>query len=110
MIAVIADDITGAAELGGIGLRHGLNTELRTVVDDHSKADLLVIATDTRSKPEEEAVAEMVRLTRQLKELGPTFIYKKADSVLRGHVMAELEAQLKVLSYQRALLIPANPA
>lgn len=28
MIVVISDDITGAAELGGIALRYGLNTLL----------------------------------------------------------------------------------
>ena len=28
MIAVLADDLTGAAELGGIGLRYNLRVEL----------------------------------------------------------------------------------
>src|SRR3974390_1311193 len=28
MIGVIADDLTGAAELGGVGLRHGLRAEV----------------------------------------------------------------------------------
>ena len=28
MIGVIADDLTGAAELGAVGLRHGLSAEV----------------------------------------------------------------------------------
>ncbi|HEY4334894.1 MAG TPA: four-carbon acid sugar kinase family protein, partial [Puia sp.] len=110
MIAVIADDLTGAAELGGIGLRHGLTTEVRTTVGAATKADLLVIAADSRSKPEQAAIEEMTRITRSLRTLKPEFIYKKTDSVLRGHVLAELKTHLQVLDWQLALLVPANPS
>jgi uncharacterized protein YgbK (DUF1537 family) len=110
MIAVIADDFTGAAELGGIGLRHRLAVEISTVVNVSTKAGLLVIATDTRSMQREAAVAEMEKITRQLSLLQPEWIYKKVDSVLRGYVIPEIKAQLKALGGKRALLIPANPA
>ena len=43
MIVVIADDLTGAAELGGLGLRHGLTVEIVTDTDQYSQKDLLVI-------------------------------------------------------------------
>lgn len=121
MIAVIADDLTGAAELGGIGLRHGLKTEIRTVVPEHARAgnagrlptdnapDLLVIAADSRSKPEAAAIEEMTTITRALKTLQPEWVYKKTDSVLRGHVIAELNIHLEILGLGSALLIPANP-
>lgn len=121
MIAVIADDLTGAAELGGIGLRHGLRTEIRTIVPEHTRAgnagrlptdnapDLLVIAADSRSKPEPAAIEEMSTITRALKILQPQWIYKKTDSVLRGHVLAELNTHLEILGLESALLIPANP-
>jgi uncharacterized protein YgbK (DUF1537 family) len=110
MIAVIADDLTGAAELGGIGLRYGLSVEVNMEVNLSTKAELLVIAADTRSMGEEDAVKEMKRITRKLMLLQPEWIYKKVDSVLRGHVVAEINIQLKVSGMKRALLIPANPA
>ncbi|MFT2008888.1 four-carbon acid sugar kinase family protein [Pontibacter sp. 13R65] len=110
MIAVIADDLTGAAELGGIGLRFNLKVEINAAVNLNSKADLLVISTDTRSKPRVEAVEQMAKVTEELLQLNPTLIFKKVDSVLRGHVVAEIEAQLRVLQLKRALLVPANPA
>ena len=110
MIAVLADDLTGAAELGGIGLRYGFSVEINTAVPGTTKADLLIIAADTRSMEREQAVREIESLTKALSQLRPTLIYKKVDSVLRGHVVAEIKTQLKVLGLKRSLLVPANPA
>jgi D-threonate/D-erythronate kinase len=109
MIAVIADDFTGAAELGGIGWRFGLNVEVSTVVNAVSNAPLLVIDADTRSMQENDAVRIIEKLTKALLQIKPEWIYKKTDSVLRGHVVAELNAQLKLMGLQKALLVPANP-
>ena len=110
MIAVIADDFTGAAELGGIGLRYNLSVEISTAVIPATQADLLVIAADTRSGDEADAVIKMQELTRELLQLKPSLVFKKTDSVLRGHIMAEMKAQLAILQIPRALLIAANPA
>lgn len=110
MIAVIADDLTGAAELGGIGVRYGLRTEIRTTAGADTHADLLVIAGDSRSKNEMGAVEEMRTITRRLRSLQPEWVYKKTDSVLRGHVVAELEAHMQELDRRLALLVPANPS
>ena len=110
MIAVIADDLTGAAEIGGIGLRYNLKVEIVTTVNIDSSADLLIIATDTRSMPEEEALKEMEAVTEKLRQIGPDIIFKKVDSVLRGHVMSELKVHLQKLGLTKALLIPSNPA
>ncbi|MDB5149076.1 MAG: hypothetical protein JWQ57_3096, partial [Mucilaginibacter sp.] len=79
MIAVIADDLTGAAELAGIGLNHGLKTEVSTTVDERCDADLLVIATDTRSLPVATAKDIIHHLSVQLLQLQPQFIFKKID-------------------------------
>jgi uncharacterized protein YgbK (DUF1537 family) len=39
----------------------------------------------------------------------PEWIYKKVDSVLRGHVGIEIEAMLAATGQRRGLLVPANP-
>jgi len=109
MIVAIADDITGAAEIGGIGVRYGLKTMLSATGRASEKADLLVLYSNTRSLPEKEAVAQMERLTRTINGSEPELVYKKTDSVLRGHVVAELQAQLGVLQRRMALLAPVNP-
>jgi uncharacterized protein YgbK (DUF1537 family) len=110
MIAVIADDFTGAAELAGIGLRYHLKVELGARVNKDTTADLFVVATDTRSMSEAAAVEEMEKHTRELLALKPEMIFKKTDSVLRGHVLAELRAQLSLTGFEKAVLVSANPA
>ena len=110
MIAVIADDFTGAAELAGIGLRYHLNVELGTEVNKETDADLFVVATDTRSMSEHEAVEVMRKHTLHLLALEPEMIFKKTDSVLRGHVLAEIRAQLSLTGSEQVVLVAANPA
>ena len=57
MIAVIADDFTGAAELAGISLRYGLKTADRFANEVvASDADVLIVCTDSRSLSKEEAI------------------------------------------------------
>jgi uncharacterized protein YgbK (DUF1537 family) len=86
MIAVIADDFTGAAEIGGIGLRHGLNVIIETEPIRNRSADLIIIANDTRSLRADEASGQIAQITEHLMQLKPGFIFKKIDSVLRGNI------------------------
>ncbi len=109
MIAVIADDFTGAAEIGGIGLRRGLKVIIEPAVTGQEDTDLLVIATNTRSMPVEGAKKEIEKVTRQLIGLSPKYIFKKLDSVLRGHIYEELISQQKASAKKRVIVIPANP-
>lgn len=109
MIVVIADDLSGAAELAGIGLQFGMRVELHIGLNQPVDTDLLVIATDTRSMNEQKAVDEIETVATKVYELHPLMVYKKVDSVLRGHVLAELKAQLKISTLQKILLVPANP-
>ena len=111
MLAVIADDITGAAEIAGIGYDYGLKVVLTRQLEDHLPAcDLLVCITNTRSLPKEEAISQSLALGKKLTALGIDTLFKKTDSVLRGHVLAELEALLEATDKQGALLPPANPS
>ncbi len=109
-VAVIADDLTGAAEIGGIGLSYGLKVEIAKTVDPDTEADMLVIDTDARSKSQAEAVAAVAEVSRALNGLHPQLWYKKIDSVMRGHVLAEIKAQCEAMQLQKALIVPANPA
>lgn len=109
MIVVIADDLTGAAELGGLALRYGLSTEITTKINPASTADLLIIATDTRSLSKEGAEAVVQEVSAGLERLQPRLVFKKIDSVLRGHVLAEINIQKTQLNLKKALIVPANP-
>ncbi len=113
---VIADDITGAAEIAGIAYTQGLQVRLvcgGTVCSrDTATNSMTVIATDTRSMTEADAIAETHRILLPLSSEGErgSFIFKKTDSALRGHVVAELAALMEATGYQRAIYLPANPS
>ena len=120
---IIADDITGAAEMAGIAHRLGFSAHLQLCSPSSNThhlspntQQLLVLATDTRGINEEEAVAETKRITTNL--LSPSLtgrdgvglFFKKTDSALRGHVVAELAALMESMGYRRAVYMPANPS
>ena len=110
MIGVIADDLTGAAELGAIGWRHGLHAEIVRGGKPGSAAELVCVDTDSRSCEPKEAAKRAAAAAKMLRAAGAKWIYKKVDSVLRGQVTAEVEAVMRQLKLSRALLLPANPS
>lgn len=111
MTAVIADDITGAAEMAGIAHRLGLRVELTTDASAPRECDVLVVATDTRSLTAAEAANESAAIGAALAErIDVDRIFKKTDSALRGHVVEELAALLGATGYKKALYVPANPS
>jgi len=109
MIGVIADDLTGAAELAGIGLRYGLTAEVIVQGECNGKAELVCVDTDSRSCTANEAARRAAAAARELRKAGAAWIYKKVDSVLRGNVLAEAQAIQKALGLRGVLLAPANP-
>lgn len=110
MLAVITDDFTGAAEIGGLALAKGFSATIETRAVHPTSSDVLVLATNMRSMPAEVAREVSARLTTELMALRPTLIFKKVDSVLRGHIGPELAAMMEAEGKRRALLVPANPS
>ena len=112
---VIADDITGAAEIAGLAFSRG--QQVRLVCDAlppesiHAHDTLTVVATDTRSMTAAEATAATRRLAMGLPPppMGRC-LFKKTDSALRGHVVAELSALMEATGYRRAVFLGANPS
>jgi D-threonate/D-erythronate kinase len=110
MIGVIADDLTGAAELSVMGLRHGLRAEVVVKGQPSGEVDLVCVDTNSRSCIPEEAGRRAASAAKLLYDARARWIYKKVDSVLRGQVTAEVESVMKQLRLKRTLLLPANPS
>src|SRR6478672_4682359 len=110
MIVVAADDLTGAAELAGIGLRYNLKGELfmSSLETGDNSASFFIVCTDTRSMNNENAKAATASIATQIASIGPDFFYKKIDSVFRGHVLDELQVEMKLLNLKKALILGAN--
>ncbi len=108
-VRVIADDLSGAAEVAGVGCRYGISSGVQLDPSAVAGFPLTVFDTDSRSSDVSEA-AEAVKLAVECLSRTPDFqLFKKVDSVLRGHVRAEIEAVIQAAGYRRALIVPVNP-
>jgi len=108
-VAVIADDLTGAADTGMQFARAGYRTAVAFRGARMSFGDLDAVALDTDSRtmppgPAAERVSEAVSAMRNAR-----ILYKKMDSTLRGNVAAELAAALEASGRERAIVAPAFP-
>lgn len=110
MIAIIADDLTGAAEVAGVCLRYGLKVAFGVNTLPSDAADAWVIATDSRSVSSAEACKISHDLAVALKDAGISEVFKKTDSVIRGHIVDELTELMAVFGLDKAVLQTANPA
>jgi uncharacterized protein YgbK (DUF1537 family) len=109
-IIVIADDLSGAAELAGIAFARGLTAEVHRQFDPSSNAEVIAIDTDTRHLSPQDAAVRVSQVAREALAVKPAWVFKKVDSVLRGHVAVEILAILEISSHNNAVLIPANPS
>lgn len=105
--AVLADDATGALEcaslLAGLGIDAALT--LQNEPGGELPCGVLVVDTESRHLPAEEAGARIGRWSRHLAGQGIRRIFKKTDSTLRGNIASELMALPGSVVY-----VPAYPA
>ena len=110
MIVVIADDLSGASELANGARQCGLTAELQQAFDPSATCDVCAVNTESRSLPRDKAITRVAEIARQISVAKPQWVFKKVDSMLRGHVGAEIETMLQVIGGDRAILVPANPS
>lgn len=110
MIVVLADDLSGAAELAGIALRHGLSAEVQTAFHPATDADVVCLDSDSRLLTATDAASRVSAIARAVLAARPDWIFKKCDSVLRGPVLAEARAVADAAGLPRLLIMPANPS
>lgn len=109
-VLAIADDLTGAAEIAGIGLRYGLRAQLLRVPASTYIEGLTVFDTNSRMLAPHQASERVTSFTSGLHAEEFDLIYKKVDSALRGHVCGEITVLLRKLGWTRSLLVPQNPS
>ncbi len=109
-LAVIADDLTGAADTGVQFVHAGYRTAVffraTEVIEDD--LDAVVFDTDSRAMPAGFAAKRVVDAAHAAREART--VYKKFDSTLRGNVAAELAAALGGARRERVVVAPAFPA
>lgn len=110
MIVVIADDFSGASEIAGIAWRYGLRSVIQTDIDLSVNNEIVIIDADTRSKKENDARFIHKSIAQTLNKSKIDWLFKKTDSVLRGHIIAEIESLASVFDRRKFLLIANNPS
>lgn len=115
-LGCIADDFTGASDLGNMLARAGMPTTLCIGVPQDGRApgtDAAVVALKTRSLPAAEAVAKSLAAVDWLREQGCTQICFKYcstfDSTPQGNIGPVLDALAERLDARRAVVVPAFP-
>ncbi|NTG50590.1 four-carbon acid sugar kinase family protein [Agrobacterium rhizogenes] len=113
-VAIIADDLTGALDTGTPFVEAGLSVTVAIDIDAISEAlasgsEVVVVNTDSRALPEEDAVARIGLAAMALLAAAPDIILKKIDSRLKGHVAAESAALAAVFGHREIVLAPAIP-
>lgn len=114
-LLIIADDFTGALDTGiqftKMGVRAKIITDYQYDFQDlKEEYRLLVVNTDTRPLPPEEAYRRVFHLASNARKAGFQYVYKKTDSGLRGNVGAELKAVMDAYEESKAYCIPALPS
>jgi D-threonate/D-erythronate kinase len=109
LMAVVADDLTGAADAGIQFVRAGYRTAVvfHGEVAPNADVDAVSFDTDSRNMPAGFAAKRVVDVARDVR--GARVVYKKLDSTLRGNVAAELAAAFEASGRARALVAPAFP-
>ncbi|GAA2756797.1 four-carbon acid sugar kinase family protein [Actinopolymorpha rutila] len=119
-MAVVADDLTGAADTGAGFLRARLGTTVTwaeelladgVTVPTHGHTDVLAVDAGTRRATAEQAATTTGLVVEALRGAGTHVLYQKVDSMARGHLGAEVGAALRAWHPDAvAVVAPAFPA
>ena len=110
MILALADDMTGALEIGAKFSGAGFETLVSAKPVVAQSEQVLVLDTETRHMDAETARSEIFRFVAAAGWCTPRLIFKKTDSTLRGNIGAELRALADLYPHWSIGYAPAYPA
>jgi uncharacterized protein YgbK (DUF1537 family) len=116
MIGIVADDLTGAHDIGSMFAKAGYVADVYVFDEseslsliEHDRPDVLIVDTGSRYDAPARAYAKVAAATRFLQANGCDSFYKKICSVFRGNVGAELDAALDTLEQDFMLVVAGFP-
>lgn len=117
-VGVVADDITGAGDIGGLFARHGYAVHVFAAETDldalpgrlrQGRVDVVVLDTDSRFDAPQAARRKVAAATRALQRAGCEVYWKKTCSVFRGNVGVEFDTLLETLGGTFGVAVAAFP-
>ncbi len=111
-VAALADDLTGALEVGAKFAACGLGAAVSTwpKIAWEMPVDVLVLDAETRMLAALAASERIEKLAREIRQHGAELVYHKTDSTLRGNIAVEMHALGAVFAGRKILFAPAYPA
>ncbi len=106
-IAILADDLTSAADGAGPFVERGLRAVVGRSRLPTEEAAIVAVDSGSRSASALQAAGRVSDLAEQL--ASRDVFYKTVDSTLRGHVTAELEAAFTASGRKTLVFAPAFP-
>lgn len=116
LIGTVADDLTGATTTGVLLARSKartavfFNVEAASNADAVNELDAIIISSNSRPLPANEAYEKVKDATIALKNMGVKYFQKRTDTTMRGGIGVEIDAMLDQLSEDTvAVVVPAMP-
>ncbi len=106
-VAILADDLTSAADGAGPFVARGLSAHIGRQSVPDADWDVCAIDVASRSVSEMEAGVRMEHFAGKLR--GAQVLLKTVDSTLRGHIRVEIETALRASGRRRLVFAPAFP-
>jgi len=106
-IAVLADDLTSAADGAAPFVARGLTASIGRGQLPRQAAAVVAVDSGSRSATSSQAFESVARLTDRL--ASRAVLYKTVDSTLRGHIAQELEACFAASGRKSLVFAPAFP-
>lgn len=116
LIGAVADDLTGATTTGVLLARSKartavfFNEEAAEKAEGIDELDAILISSNSRPLPANEAYDKVKSATIALKRMGVEYFSKRIDTTLRGGVDVEIDAMLDQMKEGTvAVVVPAMP-
>lgn len=116
IIGAVADDLTGATTTGVLLARSKAQTAVFFNEEAAEKAkgadelDAILVSSNSRPLPADEAYEKVKSATLALKRMGVKYFSKRIDTTLRGGIGVEIDAMLDQIGEDAvAVVVPAMP-
>ncbi len=115
LIGGVADDLTGATTTGVLLARSKARTAVffnevaAQTAEGLDSLDAIMISSNSRPLPADEAYEKVSCATEALKGMGVKYFQKRIDTTCRGGIGIEIDAMLDSLEDTVAVVVPAMP-
>lgn len=116
LIGAVADDLTGATTTGVLLARSKtktavfFNEEAAEKAESANELEAILVSSNSRPLPKEEAYDKVYSATNALKRMGVKHFTKRIDTTLRGGIGTEIRAMMDAIDEDVvAVVVPAMP-